>query len=114
MIGALNNFGFMIPLINPPAAYQNNFFRLVAFRQGTTMAYTQKLQLKGVPITPGKFKNAAIRAQTGSTVSKSKVNDLILTFTTLNMIPVGGLLEIIVPEYFNIVVGTDYDYVLVM
>lgn len=30
------------------------------------------------------------------------------------MIPVGGLLEIIVPEYFNIVVGTDYDYVLVM
>jgi hypothetical protein len=99
-----------LQLINPPVAASSPLWRIEVMRDKTQYIYDWKDKLVGPTILPGKLTGLAL-VPTGSlpNLASGKREIFELTFVTKNPIPVGGLIEILVPPTMALIDISSFD-----
>ena len=99
--------GLSVSMRNPQYSYTTDPFNIVVFKEGTTLAYTRKLNINGVPIIAGKVSQITIEPlDSFFIVSKQKLMWYRLSFKLTNPLVAGSIISIRIPD--TITLTTNY------
>ena len=88
---------------NPTVSGTTLPFDIAIYKNGTNIIYNQKLNIPGVPITPGPITNIALSPGISSSIqAKGKIMDYVLTFLPKNIIATGSIITLEFPTTFQI------------
>ena len=91
--------GILIRLGNPKYSLITDIFNIYVFKKGTNSAYFEKLNIKGVPISPGKINQISLKSYDQFvSLSKGKKLYLKLKFKLQNGLPEDSKIEIKLPN----------------
>lgn len=91
--------GISISMRNPTYSYTTDVFNIIIYKEGTSLAYTRKLDIKGVPITSGKITQISIQPMDSFLIlSRGKQLWYRLAFKLTNPLPTGSIIEIKIPD----------------
>lgn len=94
-----SDVGVLVSMRNPKYSYTTNPFQMYVMKEGTTMAFTRKLEIKGVPITAGKITQISMYPLDAQMIiSKSKLVWYGLQFKLRNSLNTGAIITIKKPS----------------
>jgi hypothetical protein len=98
-ISAGSDVGVIVSFKNPKYSFTTNTFDLYVMKEGTTMAFTRRLGIKGVPITAGSITQVSMIPLDQLYVpSKSKLMWFQLNFKLRNPLTTGSIIQINIPN----------------
>ncbi len=94
-----SDVGVLVSFKNPKYSYTTNTFDMYVMKSGTTLAFTRKLAIKGVPITAGAITQISMYPIDAMyVVSKSKLMWFNLNFKLTNPLNNGAMIQIKLPD----------------
>lgn len=94
-----SDVGVLVSFKNPKYSFTTNPFDMYVMKTGTTLAFTRKLGIKGVPITAGAITQISMYAMDSMyVVSKSKLMWFYLNFKLTNPLNTGAMIQIKLPD----------------
>ena len=97
-IEANSDVGVLVSFKNPKYSFTTGTFEMYVMKEGTTMAFTRKLAIKGVPITAGSISQISIYPLDSLYLpSKSKLMWYALDFKLKNPLNAGSVISIQIP-----------------
>lgn len=97
--------GISISMRNPNYSYTTGTFDIVIFKESTTLAYTRKLAVQGVPITAGGITQINIQPVDNFILtSRYKLMWYRLRFKLTNPLPSGAMIDIKIPDSITLTV----------
>lgn len=104
--------GIQLSMINPPVSGTTGSFAISIFRNETNVIYDRKEDIPGVQITPGELTGVSFsQANPDIIATKGKIMDYCITFIPKNKLQQGAIITIKFPANFQILFGSQYDYV---
>jgi hypothetical protein len=98
-IDAGKDVGVLVSIKNPKYSYTTGAFEIYAMKEGTTLAFTRKLDIKGVSITAGSITQIALLpVDTQFLVSRNKLMWYSLSFKLKNPLITGSLISVKLPS----------------
>jgi hypothetical protein len=98
-IQANTDMGVLVSFKNPKYSFTTGNFEMYVMKEGTTMAFTRKLAIKGVPITAGSISQISIYPLDSLYLpSKSKLMWYALDFKLKNPLNSGSVISIQLPS----------------
>ena len=99
---------------NPTVSGTTLPFDIAIYKNGTNIIYNQKLNIPGVPITPGPITNIALNPVISTSIqSTGKKMDYVLTFLPKNIISTGSMITLEFPTTFQIDMTTVSSYYII-
>ena len=90
---------------NPNFSYTTGTFKIIIYKEGTTLALTRRLDVQGVPITPGKITQISLQpVDNFFLVSRKKLMWYRLKFKLTNPLPSGAMIQIKVPDSMTLTI----------
>jgi hypothetical protein len=118
-IEANSDVGVLVGFKNPKYSYITGTFQMYVMKEGTTMAFTRKLDITGVPVTAGTISQiSAYPLDALYLPSKSKLMWYALDFKLKNSLNLGSVISIQLPASVTLstlpaVEGTDVVFYVV-
>jgi hypothetical protein len=118
-ITANSDVGVLVSFKNPKYSFTTKTFDMYVMKEGTTMAFTRKLGINGVPITAGSISQIALTPMDSLYLpSKSKLMWYTLDFKLKNPLNTGAVISIQLPSSVTLstlpaVEGVDVVYYVV-
>lgn len=95
--------GISVSMRNPQYSYTTGTFDIIIFKEGTTAAYTRKLNVQGVPIIAGAITQISLLPVDSFYIpSKRKLMWYRLSFKLTNPLNDGSMIEIKIPDSMNL------------
>lgn len=102
-ISAGADVGVIVSFKNPKYSFTTNSFDLYVMKEGTTMAFTRRLGIRGVPITAGSITQVSMTPLDQMYVpSKSKLMWFQLSFKLRNPLTSGSIILISIPNSISL------------
>lgn len=94
-----SDVGVLVSLKNPKYSFITNPFEMYVMKSGTTLAFTRKLEIKGVPVTAGQISQISMYPLDSMyVVSKQKLMWFNLNFKLRNSLNQGSMIQIKLPD----------------
>jgi hypothetical protein len=98
-IEAGKDVGVLVSIKNPKYSYTTGAFEIYAMKDGTTLAFTRKLDIKGVSITAGSITQIALLpVDPQFLVSRNKLMWFALSFKLKNPLITGSVISVKLPS----------------
>lgn len=118
-IEANSDVGVLVSFKNPKYSYTTGDFEMYVMKEGTTMAFTRKLNISGIPITAGTISQVSVYPLDSLFLpSKSKLMWFALDFKLKNPLNTGSVISIQLPSSITLstlpaVEGTEVVFYVV-